>query len=58
MSVMAIANSLMLDFRCIVLPRFVYATGSDFAAGKIASAEITRRIGDLASAAIQLRVTD
>ena len=27
MSVMAYANSLMLDFRCVIIPRFVYATG-------------------------------
>ncbi|QQE13836.1 NAD(P)H-dependent oxidoreductase [Planctomycetota bacterium] len=25
MSIMAMANSLMLDFRCLILPRFVYA---------------------------------
>lgn len=31
MSVMPFANSLMLDFRCIIMPRFVYAVGSDFA---------------------------
>ena len=30
MSVMSIANSLMLDFRCVVVPRFVYAVGSAF----------------------------
>lgn len=30
MSVMAVANSLMLDFRTVILPRFVYATGEDF----------------------------
>ncbi len=30
MSVMAYANSLMLDFRCVVIPRFAYATGRDF----------------------------
>jgi len=30
MSVMGLANSLMLDFRCIIVPRFVYATGPDF----------------------------
>jgi NAD(P)H-dependent FMN reductase len=30
MSVMAAANSLMLDFRTVILPRFVYATGEDF----------------------------
>ena len=26
MSVMAYANSLMLDFRCVIIPRFVFAT--------------------------------
>ena len=30
MSVMSIANSLMLDFRCLIIPRFVYATRNDF----------------------------
>lgn len=30
MSVMALANSLMLDFRCLIVPRFVYATDADF----------------------------
>ena len=30
MSVMNIANSLMLDFRCLIVPRFVYATNGAF----------------------------
>ena len=30
MSVMSLANSLMLDFRCLILPRFVYVTGEAF----------------------------
>ena len=30
MSVMAYANSLMLDFRTVIIPRFVYATGDAF----------------------------
>ena len=30
MSIMNIANSLMLDFRCMIVPRFVYALGSAF----------------------------
>ena len=25
MSIMSMANSLMLDFRCIIIPRFVYS---------------------------------
>lgn len=30
MSIMNIANSLMLDFRCMIVPRFVYALGDAF----------------------------
>jgi NAD(P)H-dependent FMN reductase len=30
MSIMNMANSLMLDFRCMIVPRFVYALGSAF----------------------------
>ena len=30
MSVMPFANSLMLDHRCVILPRFVYVESSDF----------------------------
>lgn len=30
MSMMPLANSLMLDFRVIVMPRFVFATGGDW----------------------------
>ena len=56
MSIMALANSLMLDFRCVILPRFIYATGGDFADGKITSSEIKRRIKQLAGDARRLRV--
>lgn len=47
MSTMGLANSLMLDFRCTILPRFVYATGEDFIDGKL-SQEIAERIERLA----------
>lgn len=30
MSIMGMANSLMLDFRSVIVPRFVYATGDSF----------------------------
>jgi len=56
MSIMGLANSLMLDFRCIILPRFVYATGDDFDDGKITSPEIKKRLTQLATSARQLRV--
>jgi FMN reductase len=56
MSIIGLANSLMLDFRCLILPRFVYATGEDFADGKITSAEIKKRLKQLAESARQVRV--
>jgi len=55
MSIMSLANSLMLDFRCIILPRFIYATGDDFDGDKITSAEIKKRIKQLAADARRLR---
>ena len=47
MSVLAFANSLMLDFRCWIAPRFVYATGEDFEKDAIKNPEIAKRIEDL-----------
>lgn len=48
MGIMGLANSLMLDFRCTVVPRFVYATEGDFSGETIANPEITRRMQELA----------
>jgi FMN reductase len=44
MSVMAYANSLMLDFRCIIIPRFVYATSEAFDDEKMVDERIIRRV--------------
>lgn len=49
MSVMAFANSLMLDFRCIITPRFVYATGQSFKDGKLEDAKVGARIEEATS---------
>ena len=46
----------MLDFRCVILPRFIYATGGDFSDGKITSAEIKKRVKQLSADARRLRV--
>jgi FMN reductase len=59
MSVMPLANSLMLDFRCIIIPRFVYATGGDFGDDRldtmyIASTEIQERIRELTTNTVRL----
>jgi FMN reductase len=48
MSVMAYANSLMLDFRCVIIPRFVYATGDAFDGDKI-DIKISGRIEQVAN---------
>jgi FMN reductase len=44
MSVMAYANSLMLDFRCVIIPRFVFATSEAFAGDKITDKKINARV--------------
>ena len=54
MSVMALANSLMLDFRCLIVPRFVYATGDDFVDGRLVNEEQVRRVAQLAQATLRL----
>ena len=48
MSVMAYANSLMLDFRCIIIPRFVFATGDAFDGEHIKDKKIAQRIQQVA----------
>ena len=54
MSILSIANSLMLDFRCLILPRFVYATSDDFVSDKISSSikiknpDVLQRVEELA----------
>ena len=48
MSIMSLANSLMLDFRCLIIPRFVYTTGEAFEDGKVSDPETEDRINELA----------
>jgi len=38
----------MLDFRCHILPRYVFASKDSFSDGELADAEISGRIGELA----------
>ena len=49
MSIMSLANSLMLDFRCYVIPKFVYATKNDFEADEIVNPDIKSRVKELGS---------
>ena len=48
MSMMSVANSLMLDFRCHIVPRFVYALGSAFQGESITDPDILDRTKELA----------
>jgi NAD(P)H-dependent FMN reductase len=48
MSVMSYANSLMLDFRCVIIPRFVFATSDAFDGDNIIDKKVVRRIETLA----------
>lgn len=48
MSIMSLASSLMLDFRTVIVPRFVYATGSAFGDDRISDKEVAARVADLA----------
>ncbi len=47
MSAMPFANSLMLDYRCRIVPRYVYATGEDFTRQKLTNNEIQNKIKEL-----------
>ena len=47
MSVMTLANSLMLDFRCLIIPRFVYATGDSFRDETVSDPQVKERVHEL-----------
>lgn len=53
MSVMKFANSLMLDFRSVIIPRFVYASGTHFGKRGLESPEIENRIKDLSETMVR-----
>jgi FMN reductase len=53
MSVMAYANSLMLDFRTVIIPRFVYATSRAFDGDKLIDEEVEKRVEQVADELIR-----
>jgi FMN reductase len=54
MSIMSLANSLMLDFRCLIMPRFVYSTSPCFRDGKIVSSDVAARVRALCEEVVRL----
>jgi FMN reductase len=53
MAVMAYANSLMLDFRTVIVPRFVYATSDAFEGDKVADKKVVSRIEQVADEVVR-----
>ena len=51
---MGLAASLMLDFRCVIVPRFVCATGDAFADGKLVDEGIQTRMAELCGSLLDL----
>lgn len=47
MSVMPFADSIMLDYRCKVIPKFVYATGDTFDGREVVDGKILDRLQEL-----------
>lgn len=54
MSLMGLANSLMLDFRCVIVPRFVYGMGEHFEANALSDEDLTERIDEVVRSVIRL----
>ena len=54
MSVMGLANSLMIDYRCYIIPKFVYALKKDFDETKVTDADIKERIEELGKEMIRI----
>ena len=54
MSPIGFANSLMFDFRCLIIPRFVYCTQDDFTEAGEPVSEIRARVDQLAATAVDL----
>ena len=54
MSPMGMASSLMFDFRCVIVPRFVYAIGEDFRDAGELSELVQERIQQLCTEAVKL----
>ena len=54
MSVMGVANSLMLDFRCHIVPRFVYALGDAFQGNAITDPELVERVEEISAEMVRV----
>jgi len=53
MAIMGLANSLMLDFRCVIMPRFVYANSESFGPTSVTNEGVRKRITQLTNALLK-----
>jgi FMN reductase len=51
---MGLANSLMIDYRCYIIPKFVYALKKDFDETKVTDSDIKERIEELGNEMIRI----
>ncbi len=58
MSVMSFANSLMLDFRCWIVPRIVYAVSTDFSETGVENPKIKERIAGVVQDLLRFRLLE
>jgi FMN reductase len=54
MAVMGLASSLMLDFRCLIVPRFVFAVGSAFDGDDLMDADVSVRVNELVDELVRI----
>lgn len=54
MAVMSLANGLMLDYRSLVVPRFVYASGEAFEGESLSDPETVGRVAEVARMTVKL----
>jgi len=53
MAPLGFVNSMIMDFRCVIIPRFVYTTGSDFSEERVTEEKVQERIEQLADEMIR-----
>ena len=54
MSAMGLAGSLMLDFRCLIVPRFIYAVGTAFSGDELIDNRVQERVTQLVQETVRL----
>lgn len=60
MTIMGLANSLMLDFRSFIVPRFVYVTGEHFEGNQLTDEDALQRVEQMVKEVVRVsaRLTD